>query len=318
MRRLLPLNEIRAVPIWQFVVSIAAGLITVLFSLYWTESAVPDNGLMQLNAAIRAVNGAEVLKYLVEMNKTGIPRVFEPGRHPLYVVTCIPEEVTAEAQAIVYRVAYTFRFAPLDVDYAKHPLTAAYRHHRYKVAKILAEVWRQFPVHVDFPMSEVYASALSLAELSKVEPSVKVYCEDRDMRRCLRVIDPSRIQNFHTSWLERAYEKVHKTRQAPPPHIPFRDSDTPHRVVAPASTVRAGFWDDPFRPPQPDVLPPRSSIIMNPGYFSNPSEQLLYTLFGHVEGSVVLEGFILFSLSLTSFFLALWALCVVCWMVRNR
>jgi hypothetical protein len=307
-----------------FLLGLLLGLITILLSCYYTvqsfasdkTSGFNDN-VKELNEAIRAVDGPLVSKYLTEMNASGLPRDFEAGQHPLYVVTCIPEEETTEAQEMVRLVAHTFRIVPFDVDYTHHPLTAAYRHHRYKVAKILLEVWRQFPPSLGSPMGEVYGSALSVAELRAVDPSVVIYCESRDVVRCRNAVDGARVRTTPTSQLEGAYLLRFGAPQTPPPHIPFRDADMPGRVIAPPSTVRAGFWDDPFRPAVPDLLPPRGSLVVNPGYFSDPAEQLLYMFFGHVEGSTVLSGFVVFALSVTAFCLTLWAIGVTVWMVRS-
>ncbi|KPA79853.1 hypothetical protein ABB37_04934 [Leptomonas pyrrhocoris] len=301
-----------------FLVGALIGLLTLLLSCYFTLRNVAANDhLRELNAAIRAVEGAQVSTYLALMNATRIPRVFEPGQHPLYVVTCIPEDETAEAQEIVRQVAYTFRTVPMDADYVHHPLTAAYRHHRYKAAKILREVWQQFQPDEDSLMSEVYGSMLSLAELREVDLSVLVHCETYDTFRCRAAVDAARLRNGPSSQLERTYQLRHGTSQPSPPRIPFRDPDIPRKVVAPASTVRAGFWKDPFRPPLAGLLPPRDTLVMNPGYFSDPASQVLYMVFGHIEGSMLLTGFVIFSLSLTCFSLAAWALGVACWMVSR-
>lgn len=303
-----------------FLIGALMGLITILLSCYYTlQSYVPPLiDTTELNAAIRAVDGARVNQLLQELNSTGFPHTLKPDQHPMYVVTCMPEDTTAEAQEIVRQVAYTFRGVPLDVDYAHHPLTAAYRHHRYHAARILLEVSRQFLPRMFYPMSEVYASALTLAELREVDPAVHVYCEARDNFRCRSVVDPSRIRSSETSQLEAAYRLAHNRAQTPPARIPYRDHDVPRRVVAPASTVRAGIWNDPFRPPLPDLLPPRGALVVNPAYFSDPGDQFLYMVFGHVEGSLVLTSFVFYALAVTIVCLASWSIGVTWWMAHQH
>ena len=309
---LRPPNPVAETMVRLFVIAIVVALIIILLSSYHTSDAVAG-----LNEAIRAVDGTLVSKYLNEMNVTGLPREFKLGQHPLYVVTTIPEDETAEAQEIVRQVAYTFRTVPIDVDYAHHPLTAAYRHHRVKVAKILLEVWRQFPPNTGSPMSEVYASALSIADMRLLDPSVFVYCEARDFPRCRSVVDATRLHSTPTSQLEGAYLLRHNAPQTPPLRIPFVDTDMPPRVVAPISTIRAGLWNDPFRPPLPGLLPPHGEFIMHPGYFSDPGDQFLYMVFGHVEGSMALTGFMFFALAVTVLCLGSWAVGIGVWLWRR-
>ncbi|KAG5463857.1 hypothetical protein LSCM1_00029 [Leishmania martiniquensis] len=276
----------------------------------------PDT-VEQLNAAIRAVEGKLVSSLLDAVLPNGTRFDGKGYLHPLYALTCVEEEETEEARRMIREVAQRFRAEPIDVDYAHHPLTAAYRHHRYAVAKALIEEWRRSAPRAsdeEAVMDEVYASALTVEELQRVDPSVYVYCHSADAARC-RVIDSTRIRDASSSRLEAAYKRRFGHPQELPNATPYRDTSMPSKVIAPGSTIRAAFWDDPFRPVVPYLLPPRTAVVMNPGYFDNLLEQLSYTLLGHKNGSSTAVAFAMFAVGTICIFFVLWCAGATYWLV---
>ncbi|GET93090.1 hypothetical protein, conserved [Leishmania tarentolae] len=299
-----------------------AGMLVALFGLLLSCGysfglfQIPDK-VDELNTAIRAVEGKQVALLLDAVFSNGTR--FSKGHvHPLYALSCVQEEETEEARSMIRSVARRFRAEPVDVDYAHHPLTAAYRHHRYAVAQMLIEEWRH-PVpgvsDEEAVMDEVYAFALTAADLKRVDPSVYVYCRDADRIRC-RALDPQRIRDASNSRLEAAYRRRFGRIQELPAATSYRDTDMPSKIVAPTSTIRAAFWDDPFRPVVPDLLPPRTAMMMNPGYFDSVLSQLSYTLLGHIEGSSTVVAFGVFALCTICLFLGTWCAGVSYWLLH--
>ncbi|KAK7197235.1 hypothetical protein NESM_000669400 [Novymonas esmeraldas] len=276
----------------------------------------PDD-VEKLNAAIRTVESSRVTS-LLQVLSAGKTNFSTEGRvHPLYALTCVEEDHTEEAQQMIHEVAKWFRTVPIDLDPARHPLTAAYRHRRYTVARAFIEGW-QHPVpdadDEDAVMDEVHASALSAAELLKVDPRVNVYCRSSDAARC-NVIAATRVRNASNSRLEAAHQRRYGRPSAPPRETPYRDSDMRPKIIAPSSTVRAALWDDPFHPVVPDLLPPRTAPVMNPGYFSSVLDQLAYVLLGYSEGSSTVEALAVFAVATSLVFFSTWCVGMTYWLV---
>ncbi|AYU83374.1 hypothetical protein, conserved [Leishmania donovani] len=302
-----------------YMAGMLVGLLGLLLSCGYSFGLFhsPDE-VEQLNAAIRTVEGRQVALLLDSVFSNGTRFDGKGHIHPLYALACVQEEETEEARRMIRNVARRFRTEPIDIGYAHHPLTAAYRHHRYAVAQALIEEWRRPAPNVsdeEAVMDEVYASSLTVSELQRVDPSVHVYCRDADAVRC-RALDPERIRDASNSRLEAAYRRRFGQTQELPTVTPYRDTDMPSKIVAPASTVRAAFWDDPFRPLVPDLLPPRTAMVMNPGYFDNVLDQLSYTLLGHMEGSSTVVAFGLFAMCTMCLFLGTWCAGVSYWLLH--
>nr|CAJ2481425.1 unnamed protein product [Leishmania braziliensis] len=301
-----------------YATGILVGLFALLFSCCYSFGLfhIPDK-VEQLNAAIRAVDGRRVSSLLDTVFSSGTRFDSKGYLHPLYALACVQEEETEEARRMIREVARRFRAESIDVDYAHHPLTAAYRHHRYTVAQVLIEEWQR-PVpdakDEDAIMDEVYASSLTVAELQRVDPRVYVYCRDVDSVRC-RAVHPARIRDAANSRLEAAYRRRFGRAQELPAVTPYRDTDMPSKVVAPGSTIRAASWDDPFRPVVPELLPPRTAMVMNPGYFDSVLDELSYAVLGHVEGSSSVATFALFAMGVMFLFLSAWCVGMTYWLV---
>ncbi|KAG5489908.1 hypothetical protein JKF63_00025 [Porcisia hertigi] len=301
-----------------FVVGMLVGLCSLLVTCgYGLGLFQTLDEVEQLNAAIRAVEKKRVESLLDAIFPNGTSFDRKGHLHPLYALTCVDEQETEEAREMIRHVAHRFRAAAVDVDYAHHPLTAAYRHNRDVVAQALIEEWRSPVLGVvdeDAVMDEVYASALSAEELQRVDSSVYVYCRDDDAIPC-QSINPARIRDASSSRLEAAYRRRFGHAQEPPAVTPYRDTDMSSAIVAPGSTIRTGFWDDPFRPLIPDLLPPRSVAVMNPGYFDSFVEQLSYTFLGHMKGSSTVAVFAMFAVGTVFLFLGAWCVGMTYWLV---